>query len=201
MRKAPPPTRTTEPIRDRRWRRRRGALASTLAALALLAAACGGRASGPGVARGQSTPSTTTGSLSPGGSQTSAIAYAVCMRSHGVPNFPDPNSQGQFDANLPHNAPQFPAAQKACQKLLPGGGQTTAGAPGLGPQQLAQLLKFAKCMRAHGVPEFPDPTSKGLTPGNGIDPNSPQFKAAQQACKSLLPTNGNGVQTTQGSGS
>ena len=46
-------------------------------------------------------------------------------------------------------------------------------------------------MQTHGVPQFPDPTSNGaigLPPG--VDPNSPQFQKAFQACQSLLPNNG-----------
>jgi hypothetical protein len=53
-----------------------------------------------------------------------------------------------------------------------------------------QGLKFADCMRAHGVPNFPDPITGGglqFRPGSGIDPSSPAFQAAQSACSKLLP--------------
>jgi hypothetical protein len=58
------------------------------------------------------------------------------------------------------------------------------------------MVAFSACMRKHGVPTFPDP--KAVSGGyslsfgseNGIDPNSPQFKNAQQACKKLLPNGG-----------
>jgi hypothetical protein len=83
----------------------------------------------------------------------------------------------------------FQHAQQACRKLLPNGGTPT-------PQQQAQAreqaLKFSQCMRSHGVPKFPDPQIGNgrigirITPGSGLDPSSPQFKRAQQACQNLI---------------
>jgi hypothetical protein len=51
-------------------------------------------------------------------------------------------------------------------------------------------VAFARCMRAHGVPNFPDPNGQGgqLGPGSGIDPRSPQYQAALHGpCLSLAP--------------
>jgi hypothetical protein len=64
-------------------------------------------------------------------------------------------------------------------------------------EAMARLLKAAQCMRSHGVPNFPDPTESngGQAIGfhvSGIDPNSPQFQAAQKACRSLSPLLGGG---------
>src|SRR5215510_4184697 len=152
--------------------------------LALVASACGG-SPGPGVAQ---VGSTTTG----GGGSTSAdpAAYSACMRRHGIPNFPDPDSHGRLvfttGSGINPRSPQFRAAQKACQRLLPNGGKPDAKAQA---EFLKQALKFSQCMRKHGIPNFPDPQSSGsgigLTIGkdSGIDPNSPQFKAAQHACE------------------
>jgi hypothetical protein len=101
------------------------------------------------------------------------------------------------------NDPQLQAAQRACANLLPASQQqTTTGH--FTPQQVAQLLKYAKCMRSHGILNFPDPTSKGLGAMNGIDMNSPQFQSAAQTCQKLLPAiggNGNGPVTGPGGGS
>jgi len=115
------------------------------------------------------------------------------MRRHGVPNFPDPDSNGRLvfssGEGINPNSPQFRAAQRACQSLLPHY-QPSAKAQA---QFLKQALRFSQCMRAHGVPNFPDPQSSGsgvglrITKDSGIDPNSPQFKAAQKACEALLP--------------
>jgi hypothetical protein len=116
------------------------------------------------------------------------------MRSHGVPDFPDPvgdslqlrASQG---SDLDPTSPQFIAAQKACQSLQPGGGK-----PGtVSAAQQAAALKYSACMRENGVPSFPDPTfSNGgaQLKITNIDPNSPQFVAAQKACQSLQPIGG-----------
>src|SRR5262249_86311 len=90
--------------------------------------------------------------------------------------------------------PQYRRAQQVCRPLLPQGFTGQGGSPtggALTPQQQTELLKYARCMRAHGVPKFPDPTSSGLTL-SGIDPNSQRFQAAQPPCRSLLPNRGKG---------
>jgi hypothetical protein len=127
------------------------------------------------------------------------------MRSHGVPTFPDPNSKGQLSsssiANL--NSPQYRKAQDVCRSLLPQG-YTMRGAPAgqggfLTPQQQTQFLEYARCMRAHGVSNFADPTRSGLSL-SGVDPNSPRFQAAQKVCRSLLPNRGRGNFQSAGGG-
>ena len=67
----------------------------------------------------------------------------------------------------------------------PGTGATnvTAGDP-------TRDLEFSRCMRAHGVSNFPDPTANGLQIGPGIDAKSPAFRSAQQACTQFLPNKG-----------
>jgi hypothetical protein len=84
-------------------------------------------------------------------------------------------------------------ADQACRHLLPNGGQLTAAQE---QQAFGQTLKFSACMRAHGLPGFRDPTVEHNGdihlggPGSGIDHNSPRFRAAQQACRNLLPGGG-----------
>ena len=107
--------------------------------------------------------------------EAAGIKLADCMRSHGVPNFPDPGSGGgiQIPSGINPQSPAFQAAQKSCFGLLPGGG------PGRGPVSEArkvELLTLARCMRSHGISEFPDPTSSPprLAPaGGGIAFGSP----------------------------
>ncbi len=84
------------------------------------------------------------------------------------------------------NSQQFRAVARACRKLQPDGRPTA--------QQQAKtqqaMLKFAECMRSHGVPKFPDPKPGGaLVIGKkaGVDPSTNQFKAAQQTCKKFVP--------------
>ena len=131
------------------------------------------------------------------------LKFSECMRSHGVPNFPDPttgsNGHGFRISITPASgiqpfSPSFKAAQSTCSKLLPGGGPAAHGAPS--PQVRSQMLAISMCMRAHGITDFPDPTTKPpSTPGNvigrdgeffvfpsNINTNSPAFKQAATAC-------------------
>jgi len=133
----------------------------------------------------------------PGGNEADALAFAKCMRSHGVPNFPDPNAQGAIQASgLDAGSSTFQGAANDCRHLLPNGGQPT---PAEQATALAQALKFSQCMRTHGISDFPDPQSHaggGISislkggPGSDLRPNSPQFQAAQKACQSFSPLGG-----------
>jgi hypothetical protein len=196
----PESTNRREPRQPRRLRRA-GFVVAALLALGTLAAACGSGLASPGVAKAPSSTSTTSGSSSQSSSYKSALAYTTCIRSHGVPNFPDPTPSGGFNISSNPNDPQLQAAQTACQSLLPNGGNQTSGG-NFTPQQQAQLLQYAQCMRAHKILNFPDPTSHGLGSLNGIDINSPQFQSASAACQPLLPNQGgSGTVTRPGSGS
>ncbi len=122
---------------------------------------------------------------------TAGVKYTACMRSHGVPNFPDPDSHGTItitvSTSLNPSSPAFQRAEADCQHLLP---------PGKTPIQAQQqrmkaaAIAFAACMRSHGVPNYPDPKFFGSggvaqgSGGNGMDPNSPISQAAQKACQS-----------------
>jgi hypothetical protein len=170
-------------------------------AAALMLAACGSDRPGSTVANLGTT--TTTGTAASSGGQPStpqarfqqALKFSSCMRSHGVPNFPDPqqNSSGgatlaiKAGSGIDPNSSQFQAAQKACRQYAPAG----PGGGGPVPAKVrAQALAFSACMRSHGVPNFPDPQFSGggiRIGGRGIDPSSPQFQAAQKACQSKLP--------------
>lgn len=170
---------------------------AALAALAIPLAACG-----------SSKPS--AASVSNTSKQSSGVALANCIRAHGVPNFPDPTSstgggvqirQSQRSGSgastevngVPLNGPAFQAAMQKCRKYLPNGGHPPPGGLAAARQN---ALKFAACMRSHGLSNFPDP-QVASTPGGGVgirigglgsglDPNSPAFKSAQQACGSIM---------------
>jgi hypothetical protein len=170
------------PARQRRSRLRAGALTAALAGIALLTSACSGG------------PATLTAAQK----YQKDIKYAQCMRSHGEPSWPDPNSQGSFVFDNPGNpldpsSPQYQSANKACQKLLPNG--RMGFTPAELRQAMSKALKFSACMRAHGIANFPDPVSHNggvIISGRGIDMNSPQLQAARQACRSLSPLGGGG---------
>jgi hypothetical protein len=176
--------------------------AASVVALSVLVSGCGGSSAAlvPQVA---STKTSASGAPTARSSaKGDPAAYSACMRKNGVPNFPDPDSQGRIKitsgvsksgqkTGVDTNAPQFRTAQKACQKLMPNGGRPTAQTQA---KELQQALGFAKCMRSHGVPKFPDPKVNGdggilqtIDPKTGVDPGSPQFKAAQQTCQRLVP--------------
>ncbi len=188
--------------------------------LVVVAAACGSTPAANGVA----TLETPGASASPSGSAGSGakasgspdayqamLAYSQCMRQHGITKFPDPINEGGGvglriaggpDTGLDPNSSQFQAAQQACQSLMPAA--PSGARQGPDPSMQAQALQYSSCMRSHGLPNFPDPqfSNGGMTMkigGSQVDPNSPQFKAAQQACQSLLPGFAGG--TTSGGGS
>jgi len=124
--------------------------------------------------------------------QNGAVAFAHCMRSSGVSKYPDPSSSGQLVKEslqqLAVTSSQFQSAQSACRHLLPNGGRPPSQAEQL--QVKALGLKFAECVRAHGVPHFPDPDSSGRIPDPasvGIDQASPKFRAANRACAKYRP--------------
>ena len=165
-------------------------------ALALSLAGLGLTACGSAKPAGSTDPNAGPSGSSP------AVAFSRCMRANGVPNFPDPSGGGIHINASPGpggtntltvngvvvSGPAFKRAQAACNKYAPAGGTPSA-------QQIAkvrqQALAMAKCMRAHGVPDFPDPVvsvgpgGHGIAMqagGPGIDPNAPAFQAAARAC-------------------
>lgn len=161
-----------------RWARRsRIAAAFTVVACAAMLAGCGGGSS-PG----------TSGESS---AYAKAEAYARCMRSHGVPGFPDPDAQGRFPPVQGNGVRQaVQSAENACQGVRPGGAQ---GGKQQQQGRQTQALNFSKCMRAHGIPNFPDPSASNGGMGYnmaGVDTHSPQYQSAQQACRSQQSAGG-----------
>jgi hypothetical protein len=168
---------------ERRSRRRGGVMAAGLVALGLSVAACSAGSNSPGVASVSSSAAAGQASSHVSG-KPSTLAYAQCMQSHGIKNFPEPNSSGQLTVtpgeSLPDfNSPQFRAAAKACVYLHPAG-----VTPAQQAQQLDKDIAYAKCMRSHGVTNFPDPdpSTGDSFDLQGIDVNSPQVRSADKAC-------------------
>lgn len=132
---------------------------------ALLASACGGSA----------TPTLPT-------HQNAALAFSRCMRSHGVPNFPDPGPQGDFPSfHIDVSKQTSAAANDTCKHLLSSGG--SSGTPQQRRQKFAFALKVARCLRLHGFPTFPDPTASSHVSLPGINTGSPQFQATETTCE------------------
>ena len=166
--------------------RRTGLIVSALLLMVVLATACAGGSNGPGVA-GQGASSTPSASPSGADPTDAQLAYARCMRGHGISDFPDPQPGGgpiQVGPGSNWNTPQFNAADDACKSLLP--------TPSKEDQQkeFADMLRFAQCMREHGIADFPDPKpGEGFDisagQGSDLDPNNPQFQASNEACGGL----------------
>ena len=157
------------------------------AALALLAGACG--ASPSTAAAGGSSNLT-------GSTNSQQLAYSRCVRSHGVPNFPDPNSSGGFSKStlqqLAASNSQYQTATETCAHLLPAsGGPTQAELR----QGWTGMANFARCMRSHGIPNWPDPTPYPPEPDRptfnlpaSIQP-TPATIAKMDVCLRLVPNN------------
>lgn len=157
--------------------------------LALALAGCGGHNNGSGVATaggagesGGSSP-TPTASLS---NQDRALAYAQCMRAHGV-DMPDPDGSGihmTMPSGSSRNDPKVQAAMQACQQYLPNGGTP----PSMSPQDIERLRRYSQCLRDHGIQvSDPDPNTGRMQFGGDKTQilNDPKFQAAQEACQSL----------------
>ena len=173
------------------------------AVLALLAAACG--------SSGSSADS--HGSPNAAGSTTAAslVRYSACMRSHGVPNYPDPDSSGQLPKPDAHHlgvsSSQLRASQQTCQHLLPNSGDAINASSvqqcmeaddcpkSLVQQVLDEERSFAQCMRSHGVPNWPDPItdSQGRPvfaisiSKDGFNPYSKPIWAKGNECSHVMP--------------
>ena len=160
--------------------------AAIAAATAVAVAACGG-ANHP--------TQTTNASSTPGGIAAAAYRFVACMRDHGYPNMPDPKVSNGGNAVAIHavvrgGGPKHPKPlPKACRSILPKAQPESAQQ--IAAQNSAQrrgLLSFAACMRTHGAPNFPDPTSQGqlsLTMLNsaGVDLHAPNTLDAIRACE------------------
>jgi hypothetical protein len=139
-------------------------------------------------------PATATGASQTTNTQ-KALTYSRCMRSHGVPRFPDPTTSGVYPkvslAQLGVSVAEWEKAQASCRQWLPNGGS------GLSHAQVQQwmngMLSFARCMRANGVPDWPDPViDAGGNPefylAGAVDQNAPEIKARINRCLHWLPS-------------
>jgi hypothetical protein len=150
---------------------------------ATLIAACGSNSSGPARSSARGQPSFAQ-------MQRDVTDFARCMRSHGVPTFPDPTTSPRslkmaLNPAAQHS-PAFASALSECRHLLPAGGAPTQ-TPAHTHAQVAAALAFARCIRAHGFPSFPDPSSDGsithqMVARAGIDLHQPAVLRAGDAC-------------------
>jgi hypothetical protein len=164
---------------------------SQLAALALIAtvvliSACG--SSAPAGSRPGSSDNTVANAQK-------AVKFAECMRSNGVSKFPDPGASGSFTidgvvngSSLDPNTPAFKQALSACKNLEPAGftGSTRSA------QQTQDALKFAQCIRANGVKDFPDPANgqplvdTNRIPSAATESGMSILNAAMRKCRAFV---------------
>jgi hypothetical protein len=176
-------------------RKRRPPAALVLVALiAVIGAGCGSN-----TATGSAGSASNTGSAASSASASNAantqatkrekaVKFAECVRAHGVPHFPDPDATGNFNFGVDVSAAVFTAAVNACKALQPPG---TLSAKRSTKQQSA-ALRFAQCVRSHGVPDFPDPVNGQPLIDTTHIPSSNQpggmtiLNAATHKCGSVL---------------
>jgi hypothetical protein len=188
-----------------RWCRarvRRAGILTAAAGLALLTAACsGGTPSNRGTPSAGSTSS--TGTSGPSSTYVlDKLGLARCLRAHGVPDYPDPNASGEEPPNSKQliSTPQGQAAVSACSYW---GNRIHNDVAVQSQAVLAEYVRFAQCMRSHGLPDFPDPVnSEGRVEfvlnasQDGFDPHSPQVLAKARECETVLPP-GSGLPSVQ----
>jgi hypothetical protein len=187
----------TDKSRTGKQRRRRAMPAGTVTArmvaggmvvVALVAGGCAGKSSGAGVASVGSAANKPAPASTGNSEKNAGLAYSRCMRSHGVPKFPDPNADGgiSFSAGsgVDPNSPQFKTADQACASQRPHLNLT----PAQQNKMRAANIKYAQCVRSHGIADYPDPKADGgvqiqITPGSDLAPTNPAFQAADRACR------------------
>lgn len=150
--------------------------ATWLLALSMAAAACAGGGTGT-----STNPAVDL--------QEAGRRYAQCMRDNGVPDFPDPDADGEFRGagHEQQEDPTFRAAMETCRDLAPGGEHERTGDPAF----VEQMRQYSQCMRDNGVPDFPDPDADGQLRGAGHEQqDDPTFRAASEACREKLPGGG-----------
>jgi hypothetical protein len=125
--------------------------AAALALIALISAGCGSNAP---------SETGTAGSSGSGGTKQATdrdtgVKFAECMRGNGVSDFPDPNAKGEFEYGVSVTPAVFSKAVAACKDLQPPGSLSSERSP----EQESEALRFAQCVRANGVKDFPDPVN------------------------------------------
>ena len=134
---------------------------AALAAVALIGAGCSNDSAENGSTSTGTASSTDTASSSATGgdkkltARDKAVKFAECIRAHGVSDFPDPNEKNQFEYGVSVTPAVWEKAVDACKDLQPPGtlsGERTS-------KQQSAALRFAQCVRANGVKDFPDPVN------------------------------------------
>lgn len=152
------------------------------AACSVLLAACGSNSSPTAAASGQNSDSPNLAQA-----QREILAFTACMRAHGVAGLANPapsDLKAELAPTTPHS-PAFQAALPTCSHLLPFGEPHETAAQTRAHE--AAFMAFARCIRSHGFPSFPDPSTNGqitheMVASAGINLNQPAVLQAGDAC-------------------
>jgi hypothetical protein len=158
--------------------------AAPLALVALIIAGCGSNTPS------ETATSSTADTAAPKkvSTQDKAVKLAECIRGHGVPHFPDPDAKGDFAFGIDVSPAVWKKAVDACKELAPPG----AFSGKRSPKQQSAALRFANCIRAHGVKDFPDPVNGDPLVDTTKIPSSDRpggmtiLNAAMHKCGSIL---------------
>jgi hypothetical protein len=147
-------------------------------------------------ASGGSAGATTT----TGGQQAAAAVLAEfvrCARANGMPNLPDLRLDSNGQVSVPAGTPEPPkSVERACQSILERLPASATGQQGRPPADIQALLGYARCMREHGMADFPDPQADGRfsLPPSLRGGKTPSFLRANQACRQLNPNPKGGLE-------
>jgi hypothetical protein len=192
--------------------RKRHVVVTALAVAALAGCGTGGKPSGVASLTGSNGGGSTTTTVSKADTAKLYANWAQCMRDHGV-NMADPtfSGDGQVSINASGGSKaSMDTAMTACQALHDAAQKASGGNKPAGQKpDPTKMRNFAKCMRAHGLPDFPDPSPDGgmkiqaqAGQNSDLDPNNPTFQNAQKACQSIIgaPKGGEKIQVSGGPG-
>jgi hypothetical protein len=157
---------------------------TALSAIALTLAACGSSNNNSTV------PSLGSSSAQQGasrGSLASARAAVACARKHGMPNAPDPVLGTNGQVTFPGGAPTpTPEVQSACAAQIRAAQAAGSTLPNVSSSDMQALLSYAACLRAHGLPRWPDPNAQGVFHVKSADAGTlATSNRANAACRSL----------------
>jgi hypothetical protein len=116
-----------------------------------------------------------------------ARAAVACARNHGMPNVPDPVVATNGQVTIPGGTPRpTPAVRSACAGQIRAAEATSATLPNVSASDMQALLRWAACMRAHGLPRWPDPNAQGVFHVRSADAGTiATGKRANAGCQSL----------------
>jgi hypothetical protein len=119
--------------------------------------------------------------------------FVQCARANGMPNLPDLRLDSNGQVSIPEGTPDPPkSVERACTSIWERLPATASGQQGRPPANMQALLRYARCVREHGVADFPDPDAEGnfRASAGSTDPRTPSFQRAMQACRQLDPNKG-----------